>query len=72
MGAKFDVADARCYDPNEEVQLRHVIDELGASHFNTKIHASTGVSSNAHCYDANEEAAVTLPWLFRYKVTTHC
>ena len=28
-----------CYDPNEEAQLRHVIDAVGASHFNSKIHA---------------------------------
>ena len=34
----FDVADAHCYDPNEEARLRSVIDALGASNFNAKIH----------------------------------
>ena len=34
----FDVANAHCYDPNEEARLRKVIDALGTSKFNDKIH----------------------------------
>jgi len=44
--ASFDVANARCYDPNEEAKIRRVIDasggylsrKSGSSEFNEKIH----------------------------------
>lgn len=35
----FNVDDARCYDPNEETQLRRVIDGIGSTAFNGRIHA---------------------------------
>jgi len=36
---KFDVKEARCYDPNEEMGLRKVIEGVGLERFNTRIHA---------------------------------
>mmetsp|Transcript_3204 Transcript_3204/g.7531 ORF Transcript_3204/g.7531 Transcript_3204/m.7531 type:complete len:196 (+) Transcript_3204:2-589(+) len=33
----FDVAGARCYDPNEEARLLHVIEVVGTDAFNSKI-----------------------------------
>ena len=33
----FDVADARCYDPNEEEVLRRIIGTVGDGHFNDRI-----------------------------------
>jgi len=40
LGLKgFDVAAARCYDPNEEAKLRHVIEAVGSRVFNLKIQA---------------------------------
>ena len=33
----FDVADARCYDPNEENRLRAAIGAVGADRFNARI-----------------------------------
>ena len=36
---KFDVNDARCYDPNEEMGLRKVIAGVGLERFNNRIHA---------------------------------
>ena len=35
----FDVANAGCYDPNEEALLRSVIEALGQSRFNERIHS---------------------------------
>ena len=34
---RFDVGDARCYDPNEEARIRRVIDAVGVDSFNTRI-----------------------------------
>mmetsp|Transcript_60679 Transcript_60679/g.166623 ORF Transcript_60679/g.166623 Transcript_60679/m.166623 type:complete len:269 (+) Transcript_60679:3-809(+) len=36
---KFDVNEARCYDPNEEMGLRKVIAGVGLERFNNRIHA---------------------------------
>lgn len=35
---QFDVARARCYDPNEQARLMTVISALGQERFNTRIH----------------------------------
>jgi len=35
--ARFDHAEAHCYDPNEERRLRSVIDVVGGDHFNLRI-----------------------------------
>ena len=34
---RFDVAEARCYDPNEEKVLRKIIGAVGKDHFNMRI-----------------------------------
>ena len=35
--ADIDVKNARCYDPNEEAKLRHVIGAVGEQRFNDSI-----------------------------------
>ena len=34
---KFDVANAHCYDPNEEAKLRRVITAVGTEQFNQRV-----------------------------------
>eukprot|EP01043_Picozoa_sp_COSAG02_P000797 COSAG02_NODE_16_length_56207_cov_9.816122_14_plen_70_part_00 len=35
---EFDVADAHCFDPDDEKKLRSIIESEGASTFNAVIH----------------------------------
>lgn len=35
----FRLANAHCYDPNEETRLRRIIGAVGESEFNNRIHA---------------------------------
>ena len=45
-----------CYGPNEEAQLRHVINAVDASHCNSKIHALGARPTELDCDDLYEKA----------------
>ncbi len=45
--SRFDVANARCFDPNEEARLRVVIAAMGAERFNSRIRSLAEFVSSA-------------------------
>mmetsp|Transcript_12874 Transcript_12874/g.22683 ORF Transcript_12874/g.22683 Transcript_12874/m.22683 type:complete len:143 (-) Transcript_12874:131-559(-) len=46
--SKFDVADAHCYDPNEEAKLRRVITAVGEDQFNDRVRALARKCKSRH------------------------